>query len=224
MENNTDRENVALEDENVTEVMDQALDDAAADQVPEIEDAQQTTQTAEETKVPLSTLTKMRKRAQEAESKAKWLEEQFRAQVNTSPAKAEEEDTSAYETVTKAELSQSHRHTERLIHETVWIQSNQEKADFVNEMLPDFLNQRPNLRSAIEQAPNRYEEAYTLMTALTPKQQAAIKTTPPKKESKQAPGAPGSIQKAAALSEAVDVMKMSDSEFSTWRKEQKRRR
>ncbi len=84
------------------------------------------------------------------------------------------------------------------------------------------MKQRPNLASAIDQATNRYEEAYTLMEALTPKQQQQLKqSTQPKKE---APNAPGGVPKAAAMNEAVDIMSMSDAEFSTWRQSKKKRR
>lgn len=223
--------NVALEDEeDVTATMDQVMDQPDAESIDQGEvihqdDAPEATP-AEETKVPLSALTKTRKRAQEAESKAKWLEEQYQNLMRQGhqPPTTQEEDTSAYETVTKADLNLSQLQTERIVKETVWIHNNPEKAQHVDALLEDFLNQRPNLRSAISQSANRYEEAYLLMTALTPKQQAQIKPAATKREVKPAPGSPGGITKSAALSEAVDIMSMSDSEFNTWRAQQKKRR
>lgn len=59
------------------------------------------------------------------------------------------------------------------------------------------------------------------MEAFNPKFKPQVKEQAPKKV---APNAPASVPKAAALNEAVDVMKMSDAEFSEWRKSQKRRR
>jgi hypothetical protein len=109
----------------------------------------------------------------------------------------------------------------RMAEERSWIRNNREKAEKVDELLADFLKQRPNLASAIKDAPNRYEEAWTLMEALTPRQQQQIKAPIVKKE---APNAPGGIPKATAMNQAVDVMTMSDSEFTAWRQEQKRRR
>jgi hypothetical protein len=73
----------------------------------------------------------------------------------------------------------------------------------------------------LKYAPNRWEEAWELMSALTPKQQQQLKTNPVKRD---APGAPTGVPKAAAINQAVDVMSMSDAEFSTWRQSQRKRR
>ncbi len=60
------------------------------------------------------------------------------------------------------------------------------------------------------------------MEALSPKEQQNIrKPAVPKKE---APNAPTGVPKSASLNQAVDVMNMSDSEFSAWRVSQKKRR
>ena len=88
---------------------------------------------------------------------------------------------------------------------------------------PKFLKQRPHLAAAIDLAPNRYEEAFELMDKLSPKQKQTLREAPPKPK-KEAPNAPGSVPKAAALNEAVDYMKMSDAEFNAWRQEKRRSR
>jgi len=103
-----------------------------------------------------------------------------------------------------------------------WIKDNPEKYEKINEYLPQFLKQRPNLASAINSASNRYEEAYELMDKLTPKQQQQFKA--PAVPKKEAPGSPSGIPKAAALNQAVDVMGMNDTEFAAWRNSQKKRR
>ncbi len=105
--------------------------------------------------------------------------------------------------------------------ENYWISQNKEKFEYVNEYLPTFLKQRPNLTSAISQAENRYEEAYNLMTALTPKQQADVKKAAlPKRD---APNNPAGVPKSTVMQQHEDVMNMSDSEFAQWRAKARRR-
>lgn len=171
----------------------------------------------ETTHVPLSALQKERKKRQELEQELEWERSRQRA----APAAPQEEDNSRYESATREDLSKAQEEAIRVMEERMWIKNNPEKYEKLNENLPQFLKQRPNLASAIKFAPNRYEEAYTLMEALTPRQQAQLKAPSPKKE---APGAPTGVPKAAALNQAIDVMTMSDSEFSAWRQTQKRRR
>ncbi len=106
--------------------------------------------------------------------------------------------------------------------ESKWVKDNSDKASDINDKLPDFLKQRPHLARAIQDAPNRYEEAWTLMDALTPKQKTALRTSPAPK--KDAPGNPASVPKASGMNQAVDVMSMTDPEFNAWRKSQIKRR
>lgn len=174
----------------------------------------------EKTMVPLSALQKLREKKKELELELQW-ERQRNAQAQAAP-KPVEEDNSRYESATREDLSRSQEEAVRIIEEKLWIKQNPEKFEKVQEYLPQFLKQRPNLASAINLASNRYEEAYELMDKLTPKQQQQLaKPQTPKKE---APNAPGGVPKAAALNEAVDVMGMSDSEFAAWRSSKKRRR
>lgn len=192
------------------QVMDEVLQEAQVAEAPEAQEEKQ----PEETKVPLSALQKERKKRQELELRNQWLEEQNK--------KAQQpEDDSQFESVTKGDLGKTQEEIIRIVEERTWIKNNQDKYDFVNEILPDFLKQRPNLASAISSAENRYEEAWNLINALSPKQQAQIKVAVPKRES---PGSPAGIPKAASLNQAVDVMKMSDSEYQSWRQQQKKRK
>ncbi len=172
----------------------------------------------EKTMVPLSALQKLRDKKKELE-----LQLQFERQRNAEQyQRPQEDDNSRYESATKEDLRTSQEEAVRLIEEKMWIKQNPEKYEKVNEYLPTFLKQRPNLASAINLASNRYEEAYTLMDALTPKQQQQLKKEiAPKKE---APNSPGGVPKAAMLNEAVDVMSMSDNEFAAWRQSKKKRR
>jgi hypothetical protein len=168
--------------------------------------------------VPLSALQKERRKRQELEMELKWHKEQAQAK----PAPAPEPDDSRYEAATKEDLGKTQNQIIRAVEERKWIKENPERAEEVNEKLAEFLKQRPNLAAAIEGATNRYEEAWELMDKLTPKQKMALK--PAAVVKKDAPGSPGSVPKAAALNQAVDVMTMTDSEFESWRQSQRKRR
>jgi hypothetical protein len=179
----------------------------------------------DKTMIPLSVAQKLREKKKELELELQWekQERQRLLQERQSAAqKPPEEDNSRFESATREDLSKSQEEIVRIVEEKRWIKENPEKYEKVNEYLPKFLKQRPNLASAIDQATNRYEEAYTLMEALTPKQQKELKAAVSQK--KEAPNSPNSIPKAAALNEAVDLMNMSDSEFAAWRATKKKRR
>lgn len=172
-----------------------------------------------ETQVPLSALQQERRKRQEIEQELRWHKEQMmRQQAASSP----EPDDSHLEAATREDLGKAEQKIIRSVEERSWIKNNPEKAQEVNEKLTEFLKQRPHLAAAIEGAPNRYEEAWLLMDALTPKQKAALRPiTQPKKD---APGNPAAVPKAAGMNESVDVMSMTDSEFNAWRQSKRRRR
>lgn len=210
-------------DEDAVEPQEDAIaimDQPEADTESEMHEEQNIAQESK-TQVPLSALQKERKKRQELELELQW-ERQRAERDRQAVQKPVEEDNSRFESATREDLDKKQLETVRMLEERLWIRSNPEKYEKINEFLPQFLKQRPNLASAIDSAPNRYEEAYTLMEALTPKQQQQIKSAAaPKKE---APNAPTGIPKAAAMNQAIDVMSMSDSEFHQWRQSQKRRR
>lgn len=166
----------------------------------------------EDTQVPLIALKKERKKRQEVEMELQYLRQQAEKQ------KAEE-DMSRYESATREDLSHSQSETVRLVEERLWIKQNPEKFARINEELETFLKTKPHLAAAISGAPNRYEEAYTLMNALNRR----AENTKPKESQKAAPGSPSTMPKAAAMDHAVDVMTMSDKEFRDWRQSIKRR-
>jgi len=168
----------------------------------------------QEQHVPLSALQKERRKRQEIEQELRWTKEQ--AAQKQQP---QEPDESRYEAVTKEELGTVRKQIVRDVQESNWVKENPDKAAEVNDRLADFLKQRPNLASAIEGAVNRYEEAWLLMNALSPKQKAALK--PSSQVRKDAPGSPAAVPKAAAINQVVDFSQMSDSEFNAWRKSQR---
>lgn len=158
------------------EVAQEVIEDMAQEAPQEAETPQEPQEQEEVAQVPLTALQKERKRRQEAEMKAEYLEKQY--------ASNQEEDISRYENATREDLTKNQGETVRLVEERLWAKSNPEKYNKVNEDLPEFLKQKPHLASAIAQAPNRYEEALLLMNAYSdkPRGQAA-----PRKESKPAP-------------------------------------
>lgn len=170
-------------------------------------------QEPKEEHVPLNKFIKERKKRQELEQALEYERKQRQS--------VQAEDTSMYESATKHDLGTTSQEIIRVVEERQWIKQNPEKYDQLNLYLEDFLKQRPHLSEAIKFAPNRWEEAYTLMNALTPKQQAQIKKELPKRE---APNSPGSVPKSAGINEAVDVMFMSDADYQSWRQSKKAKR
>lgn len=175
----------------------------------------------EKTMVPLSALQKLREKKRELELELQW-EKQRNAQ-QAQQAAPPVDDNARYESATREDLIKSQEQSIRIAEERFWARQNPEKIEYVNENLKNFLKQRPHLAAAIELAPNRYEEAFELMDKLSPKQKQLMREAP-KPPKKEAPNAPGSVPKAAALNEAVDLMKMSDSEFQAWRQQKRSRR
>lgn len=180
------------------------------------------------TMIPLSALQKQRTKTKEMELENQWLKQQLQQQRQ--PAKEPEDDYSKHEAATKGEVDTSLNNvafeTKREIREELWSEQNQEKKDFVDENLTEFLKQRPNLAQAIKSSPNRYSEAYELMTKLSnnyPTQKApAQKAAAPAK--RVSPNSPASLPKSAQMSSDVDVMGMSDKDFQAWRDSKRKRR
>ena len=201
------------------QVIDEILDEAPQEPIQEAI-AEPDVQEEKKTMVPLTALQKEREKRKEAELQAQWeRQERMRLQTQEKPP---EEDNSRYESATKEDIELSQQRALKAFEEKMWMKQNPDKVQQLEELLPTFLKQRPHLARAIEDAPNRYEEAYILMEALSPKQQTELKkAVKPKAE---APNSPGSVPKAAVLNDAVDVMNMSDQEFAAWRRSKQKRR
>lgn len=175
----------------------------------------ESSESSEEKSVPLSVLQKERKKRQSLQQELESIRSQPKAKEQQP-----EEDYSRYESVTKEELGKSQFETIRAVREDDWASTNPEKVAIIESELEDFLQLRPNLAPAIQSSTNRLKEAWELMTALSPKQRAAIKNN----VQKDVPRSPGTVPKAAAMNEGVDVMNMNDQEFREWRKSKSRRR
>lgn len=204
----------------------------AADQVLEtaVEEAQEVAEqeaqnepseeSKESTTVPLSALQKERKKRQEAELRAQFLEEQAR---KSQQPKADDLDDK-YESVTKGDLGQVESEFLRKVEERSWVRSHPDRYEYVNEKLPELLKRKPNLAYAIASAENRYEEAWSLLKAFeggASPAQVKGNTAPARRA---APNSPSGTAKAAGVNQAVDVMNMSDNEFRQWREAKRRRR
>ena len=206
-----------MKEEQPVEAQNDAIEEVIEQVEGESQDDAHEEQQESHVQVPLSALQKERKKRQELELELKWE----RGRQNQAPQAPQEEDNSRYETATREDLINAQQEAIRVVEERNWIRNNPEKYERVNAELETFLKQRPNLTTAIKDAYNRYEEAYALMNALSPKQQQQLKKPV---EKKIAPGSPSSVPKAAALNEKVDIMSMTDSEYQAWRVQQKKRR
>ncbi len=175
----------------------------------------------EKTMIPLSVAQKLRQQKRDLELELQW--ERSRNAQAQAPQAPPEDDGARYESATREDLVKSQEQAIRIAEERFWSRANPEKVEYVNENLKQFLKQRPHLAAAIELAPNRYEEAFELMDKLSPKQKQTLREAPPKPK-KEAPNAPGSVPKAAALDSAENLMKMSDAEFTSWRQSKRKSR
>jgi len=191
-----------------------------------VEETESSESEVEETRVPLSALQKERRKRQDAEARIQRAEietQYLKEQYSKQPPEVAEEDYSLEESVTKGDLNATTKQTKaeikREITEDLWVKANAEKAEYVTEHLDNFLAKKPNLTSAIQGANNRYEEAWLLINALSPKQRKEV--TQPRK--KVAPNSPSTIPKASSINEVTDVMSMSDEEYRTWRRSKRSR-
>ena len=211
---------VSLQNEMEEEVVEQQMEASVDQQESRPPEQEQ----PREEHVPLSAHIKERRKRQEIEQELRWYKEQAMRQQ---PAQAvPEPDESLQEPVIREDLGKFKKdfkqEVKREFFEDQWKTQNPEKLSEINEKLQEFLKQRPHLVRAIEDAPNRFEEAWTLMDALSPKQKIALR--PAATVKKDAPGNPAGMPKAAAMNQGIDVMIMSDSEFNAWRNSQRKRR
>lgn len=162
-------------------------------------------------RVPLSALQKERKKRQELEEEVNYYRSQYQEPV--------EETHVPQDIVTRDDINALQADTIRQFNEQSWAKDNPEKIDFLNQNLETFLKQRPHLAQAIASAPNRYEEAFTLVSSLSPQQQQQLA----KESSRKSPLNPSNVPKASGVKQTMDVMDMSDDEFRAWRQSRKRR-
>lgn len=166
----------------------------------------------EEQLVPVSVVQRERRKRQQAQQELELLR---------SKQAPQEENYERFESATKGDLAKSEFNVLRKAEENVWARQHPDRVEYVNQEIEEFLTMRPNLAAAIQDAPNRLHEAWELMTKLSPKQKVAVKQQPQRQD---APHAPGTVPRAAALNDAVDLMNMNDSDFRKWRSSKRRAR
>ena len=215
MSTDTDSVNEVVEPVVNEAVENQEVQEQPEQQAPETDDT--SSESVREQHVPLSALQKERRKRQDIEQELRIYKE-----LQTNQKEDDLPDESQYEPVTKAELGKHQEAIVRAVDERNWIKDNPEKNEIINERLPELLKQRPNLVHAIEGATNRYEQAWEFLDKLTPRQKAALNNPPAVK--KNTPGSPGAIPKAASINQTVDLMNMSDSEFTAWRQSRRKNR
>lgn len=171
--------------------------------------------------VPLRVLQKERRKRQELEARLAVIEEQQRNMQN---ATSDEEDE--YETLTKKEYKDREKELlrrleekQRLKEENSWITRNPDKAEVIDEKLEEFLKNRPNFVSVVQNASNRYEQAWELLEKFTPQ-----KNVTKAKPVKNIPKAVNKVSKISAMNTNVDLMSMTDDEYFAWRRAQQKRR
>lgn len=223
MEVDTEPQEVAEESDAVNHEVEQSEPDQEVEQ--EQEQVEQM--------VPLTALQKERRKRQE-EEKARMryeAENQFYREQMTRK-EPEEPDYSLEEPLTKGDAKKLKEEAEESAFkklqeqnqkdaEAEWVSNNPEAYEYVTDNLEQFLEQRPNMTSAIHGARNRYREAFELMQALSPRQKKQMQQ---KTAKKPAPGSPNSVPKAANVSQVMNLHEMSDDEFNAWRREKRRRR
>lgn len=189
------------QEETVNPQQEQVQEEAQVQNEQQVEEAQK-----EEQMVPLSALQKERKKRQEIEYRLQWEAEQR----NKQPA---EEYEDPYEQEEKQKLQAMETRIFQKLNETSWERDNPDKVEIINEKLPEFLKRKPHFIEALNRSPNRYEDAWMMMEGHI--EAPRRKSMPPPPPTPQSPAA---VSKAAAMNQAMDVMKMSDKEFNEWRK------
>lgn len=176
----------------------------------------------EESTVPLTALQKERRRRQEIERQYEEVEERLRRIEQSQYSYQKEDDSDAYESLTKGEYQQLTKQQEmnliRKVSESQWVKQHPDKVEIINEKLPELLKKRPNLAHAIAAAENRYLESWEILQRFN--------ETPKKRETpkEQAPGSPAAAPKAKSPADGMDVMSMSDEDFRKWMALKSRRR
>jgi hypothetical protein len=111
----------------------------------------------EQKMVPLTAVQAMRKRAQEAEAKAQFYQEQLERAGQDKSKTVEEEDPNAL--VEKKLLNETTAQTKREILEELYQDMNPKAVIEINKHLESILRKKPWLAESVTSAPNRYARA-----------------------------------------------------------------
>jgi len=189
----------------------------------EVAQEQEVQEVREERTVPLTALEAERRKRQEAEAQARMYEQhlQKQQQQQQSPAEDDGEDV-----LTKDEYRRQRDQDRRVTLEEAFYSSNPEAVRQIEEHLPELMKQKPWIKEAVENAPNRWQRAWELVGDFTPKPAP----TPQKSQdarrivdNAQKPGSPAVAGKSATASR-VDYMRSirNSSEWDEYRSKVRR--
>lgn len=164
-------------------------------------------------------LQKERQRRQELEQYAM----QMQMQQQQAQTAQQQNNTDNDELLTRGDLNNFKQTAEqefmRKVMETSWVEDHPEEISRINNDLPELLTKRPELKWAIENAPNRYKAAWKFLNDYSPRQQAKPKIAP-----QQRPGSPQGVGKSAKIAQAASYMDMSDNDWEAYKAQKRRRR
>ena len=169
----------------------------------------------EDKSVPLAALKAERKKRQEAEYQAQWMQKQLEDAQRISQQKPVEDDgddllTKAdYSKMTQAQLAEFKRQTL----EESFLSQNPDLVDAIETDLPEILKKKPWLAHAINNSSNRYQTAYEVIKDYKPKGENVKRKIAANSEK---PGSPATVGKSGQVSK--DYTKMSQDEFREYRR------
>lgn len=211
------------EKETAEEVVNETLPDSTesveTEEQPQEETQEETSsEEKQEEHVPVSAHVAERKKRQEAEDRARWLEQQMMQQQQSSQPEKPQQDEN--DLLTVGQHKQTLQEWKRSVLEEAYMEQNPEVIERVKTELPSILEDPKHkwLADSISQAPNRLQRAAQVLDMFKPKKQAA---PPPNRE--KTPKSPQSVAKTNKMSTADRLMSMSDQELEKWRAEQKRK-
>jgi hypothetical protein len=208
-------EAVTEEKETPDEVLDEVVTEAEEQKEQPVE-SEEVQEEKKEEFVPVSAHVAERKKRQEAEQKAQWLEQQM---MHSQQPKQEVVDNSD-DLLTVGQQKQHLEEWRRSILEEAYMEQNPEMIERIKDELPEILGDPRHkwLADTIAQAPNRLQRAAQVLNMVKPKKQAA-----PAPNRQNIPKSPQSVSKTNKLSQADRIMEMSDQELEDWRVSQKRK-
>ncbi len=207
---------VAEEQETAEEVVDEVLEHANAEENLEQETQQEKEEKKEEF-VPVSAQIAERRKRQEAEERARWLEQQ----MSQMQQQKEPEPDNSDDLLTVGQQAQALNEWKRSILEESYMENNPDIVERIKTELPEVLENPGNkwLADSIAQAPNRLQRAAQVLEMFKPKKPVAA----PPIDRTNTPKSPQSMAKTNKLSIADRIMTMSDQELDEWRVSQKRK-
>lgn len=181
-----------------------------------VETEQQETRT-----VPLKAYEEERRKRQEAEYQATWVQQQWQAMQQKPQADDTVDD---YEDDEEKQLERKlEQKIERRLQkqtEEAYLASRPEAAEIIKQKLPGILQKHKYLSAAIDNASNRYQAAMDIIERYAPQEDVSKQTqkVDEKLEKNQSmPGNPNGVPKTGSMSGLDRVKEMDRREFSLYR-------